>query len=365
MDPSELFTGLPAFVAYLQRHENGKGEYSDDEFRELVYQRAEQWLEALVVKFTAMCNALGEFKRNCISDAEAVQDASLAAELSIRLVTMKRPVINTLLERYMQILFFDVCRSETPLQLVLPLFKNDEAVKYLGMMMCDIHRLTRSGEPTQASLGRDAWFWRILCENKSIVKSLQVEFMPPDWRGTWTQLMVSIVDELFVPHGRLRWKEGHVALPGRNKELLKVHDEAYVIGHGQLLQNGDRIAYGMRGRIVHKVSKTKVRLKVGANLVDLAMDEVHAVPPRVVAQFFPPRLMPMSLSDPGESRAAAAALCRAQGGRRPLLLWRNARTGKGHDADLWRSGRGVGSGKVQVPQGQGTGNVLSGQDLRH
>ena len=182
MDPSELFTGLPAFVAYLQRHENGKGEYSDDEFRELVYQRAEQWLEALVVKFTAMCNALGEFKRNCISDAEAVQDASLAAELSIRLVTMKRPVINTLLERYMQILFFDVCRSETPLQLVLPLFKNDEAVKYLGMMMCDIHRLTRSGEPTQASLGRDAWFWRILCENKSIVKSLQVEFMPPDWR---------------------------------------------------------------------------------------------------------------------------------------------------------------------------------------
>lgn len=290
MDPSELFTGLPAFVAYLQRQENGKGEYSQDEFRELVYQRAEEWLGALVEKFTAMMNVLREFKCNCLSNAEAVQDTSLATELSIRFVTVKRPVINTLLERYMQILLLDVWRSETPLQLVVPLLKNDEAVNYLGMMMCDIHRFVGHSvnAPTQASSGSDAWFWRILCENKSIVKSLQVEFMPPDWRGTWTQLMVCIVDELFVPHGRLRWKDGHIALPGRNKELLKVHDEAYVIGHGQLLQNGDRIAYGMRGRIVQKVSKTKVRLNVGANLVDLAMDEVHAAPPGCRRVLSPP-----------------------------------------------------------------------------
>ena len=120
--------------------------------------------------------------------------------------------------------------------------------------------------------------------------------------------MVSIVDELFVPHGCLRWKEGHAALPGRNKELLKVHDEAYVIGHGQLLQNGDRIAYGMRGRIVHKVSKTKVRLRLAPTWS--TWQWTRCTPFRLGLSSSSPASCPcLSLSsDPGESRAAAGSL---------------------------------------------------------
>lgn len=270
------FTKIPAFVSHVKRQFADNGvDYSRAETCEHVGQTGRRWVAALVAKFTVASIELSEFKGKSMSRVELEEDLIFAKKLLARLHGFKQTLINTLLERYMQIFFPELCTTMAPHQLILPALKYDQALIYLSMMMCNIEHAEKLTRATAVHHKKDIRFWQLLCDDRNLVIQLQVELMPVDWIGTWTELMVCIVDELFPPAQRLRWKEGCFVFPKKNKAPFNIGDDAFLIGHGQLLENGVRIAYGNRGRITLKLFKSKVRLSICDTLVDISTSEVR------------------------------------------------------------------------------------------
>lgn len=236
-----------------------------------------------------VCSEVRDFKETQMNRAERERDNLFANRfLDSVQARLGRPLIDTLLQRYLEVLLSGH-EVLTFVQGFLRVLGDDEASRHLSMMMCDIAIIdalrigTLTGAPTTNDDQKEKssiCFWDMLCADKELVMRFQRELLPMTWTGTFTECMIHVVDDFFPPKTR-QWRQRTFVPPcSAPLNALKSDDEAFYIGHGKLLRNGKRIAYGQQGRVVSKTDKTKVSVAIDDFIIQVTANEVS--PPQWV-----------------------------------------------------------------------------------
>lgn len=254
-------------------------------------------LGTLVRSYEMIAVRLTKFKIQCLSNDQNKYYTDWVENVSKRLhLLIGRPLIDSLLFKYTHILLPHACSKPALLLSALSCLNDKQAYAYATIVMCDMKLRTggyvieslNTDNPVSEIVPQDelnyfaaARFWFILCEDKVMVE--QFQFLSAETRGTWAELLTSIVDAIFVPHKR-RWNERNITMPEKIKHAMQVGSTAYFTGNGKLLHDNLNTAvlltYAQTCHVVARLGKTKYTVEFLDKCVNVSAEELsHAPPP--------------------------------------------------------------------------------------